>query len=465
MNATENKQTAQSAPLIPSIPSAPSASFASNTALDAAAIADTVREPLLVLDRDLRVAAANRAFYAAFPAEPDDLLNRPLQEIPVWGEITALRRLLTEVLPAANPVRDFEIAHPFPRLGPRILMLNARILEPEGLILIAIEDVTEIRDGLAYLRESELRYRLMAREVVDYAIFSLDPGGHIVTWSEGAYRMKGYTEEEILGQHFRVLYPSEDREREKPEWEMSVVVRDGRFKDFGWRRKKDGSLFWAEVVITAMRDEGGTLIGFGKVVKDLTESKRITEERERLRELELISESSERQQHFLRDVLYSVTNRKLHLCASPADLPPRATPCGDAVPVSDHSMARLRRQALRCAQAEGFETERQQDLVTAVGEAAMNAVVHGGGGVGTVCVVRRDSGPKTLQVWVEDQGQGMTLEQLPRATLDKGHSTIGTLGHGFFLMLQTVDRVWLLTGKTGTMVVLEQDESAPVIGF
>jgi anti-sigma regulatory factor (Ser/Thr protein kinase) len=125
-------------------------------------------------------------------------------------------------------------------------------------------------------------------------------------------------------------------------------------------------------------------------------------------------------------------------------------------------MSRLRRLSLKGAQSEGFGAERIQDLVTAVGEAAMNAVVHGGGGEGTVCIVGSGSGAATIQVWIEDKGKGMTLEHIPRATLLKGHSTAGSLGHGFFLMLQTVDRVWLLTGTAGTTVVLEKDQRPSV---
>lgn len=117
-------------------------------------------------------------------------------------------------------------------------------------------------------------YQLLIESVRDYAIFVLDPGGHVATWNIGAERLKGYTPQEIIGSHFSKFYPPEDIESRKPWWELEVATRDGRVEDEGWRIKKDGSRFWANVVITALRDESGTLVGFAKVTRDLTERRR-----------------------------------------------------------------------------------------------------------------------------------------------------------------------------------------------
>jgi PAS domain S-box-containing protein len=114
-------------------------------------------------------------------------------------------------------------------------------------------------------------YRLLVEGVRDYAIFALDAGGHILTWNEGARRIKGYARDEIVGQHFSIFYPPEDIAAGKPARELDEAIRDGRVEDEGWRVRKDGSLFWADVVITAMRDESGTVVGFAKVTRDLTE--------------------------------------------------------------------------------------------------------------------------------------------------------------------------------------------------
>jgi PAS domain S-box-containing protein len=111
----------------------------------------------------------------------------------------------------------------------------------------------------------------MVASVVDYAIFALDPAGHVASWNEGAQRMKGYSEEEIVGRHFSTFYPEELAAAGHPDHELEVAESEGRYEEEGWRVRKDGSLFWANVVITALRDEDGRLVGFAKVTRDLTE--------------------------------------------------------------------------------------------------------------------------------------------------------------------------------------------------
>src|SRR5258706_7071759 len=120
-------------------------------------------------------------------------------------------------------------------------------------------------------------FRRMVETVQDYGIFLLDPQGHVASWNPGAARIKGYAAAEIIGRHFSVFYPSEAIERRWPQRELEVASEQGRFEDEGWRVRKDGSRFWANVIITSLRDKEGRLRGFGKVTRDLSERKKSDE--------------------------------------------------------------------------------------------------------------------------------------------------------------------------------------------
>ncbi|MCW3059487.1 MAG: two-component hybrid sensor and regulator [Capsulimonas sp.] len=165
------------------------------------------------------------------------------------------------------------------------------------------------------------------------------------------------------------------------------------------------------------------------------------------------------QQAFLRDVLASVTDGGLILCHGVDELPQPLLAFCEPIDLSAETALRLLRVTTRSAAREaGFSDERIYDLVTAAHEAGMNSVVHVGAGTAHVSLRRGDG---LVRVRVEDTGPGITLEQLPKATLQKGYTTAGTFGHGMKMMLYTVDRVFLLTGPDGTTVVLEQNRDAP----
>jgi PAS domain S-box-containing protein len=148
------------------------------------------------------------------------------------------------------------------------------------------------------LQQSEERFRLLVDAVQDYAIFMLDPDGRVINWNSGAKRIKGYESAEIIGKHFSCFYPEDDLRNGKPAWELEVAAKEGRFEDEGWRVRKDGSRFWANVIITAIRDHTGQLIGFGKVTRDFTErmqlQRTLQEEVVQRREAELHLHKSEK---------------------------------------------------------------------------------------------------------------------------------------------------------------------------
>jgi PAS domain S-box-containing protein len=143
-------------------------------------------------------------------------------------------------------------------------------------------EIAERQRAEAALRESEQRFRLLVEGVRDYAILMLDPEGHILTWNLGAERIKGYRAAEILGKHFSIFYLDEDVRSGKPQRTLTIATAKGHHEDEGWRIRKDGSGFWASVLITALHDEQGNLRGFSKLTRDITERKRAQES---LREL------------------------------------------------------------------------------------------------------------------------------------------------------------------------------------
>ncbi len=167
--------------------------------------------------------------------------------------LTALRNDSDELLGYANVTRD---------------MTEQRRLEEERLKRARADE----------------RFRALVESVKDYAIFMLSPTGHIETWNRGAELIKGYHASEIIGKRLDVFYPPEDRERGKPDYLLGLAVRDGRVEDEGWRVRKDGTRFWADVVITALRSDDGTLVGFSKVTRDLTERRAADEELRRSEE-------------------------------------------------------------------------------------------------------------------------------------------------------------------------------------
>ncbi|MFL5302390.1 MAG: ATP-binding protein [Anaeromyxobacteraceae bacterium] len=163
--------------------------------------------------------------------------------------------------------------------------------------------------------EDPEQFRLLVTSVRDYAIFTLDPRGFITSWNLGAERIKGYAASEILGRHFSDFYPPDDVAAGKPAWELTEAERDGRFEDEGWRVRKDGSRFWANVIITALRGPEGELRGFGKVTRDLTARREAEETARRLAAEQAARAVAEKAERYQRDLL-AILGHDLRNCLS-----------------------------------------------------------------------------------------------------------------------------------------------------
>jgi PAS domain S-box-containing protein len=238
------------------------------------------------------------------------IINRVAQELTGWSEKEAVGARVDDVFHIVNEESRAKVANPIARVlkeGIVVGLANHTLLiardgterpiadsgapirdagaHIRGAVLV-FRDVTQERRAEEALRQSEARLRLMIESVRDYAIFMLDPQGCVLTWNAGAERIKGYQADEIIGQDFSIFFTPEDLAAAKPPRELKNAAQDGRFEDEAWRIRRDGSRFWANVVISAVRDAAGGLIGFTKVTRDLTDRRRMEEERVRLAQAE-----------------------------------------------------------------------------------------------------------------------------------------------------------------------------------
>jgi len=234
-----------------------------------------------MLDKDGYVKYSNPAATAITGYSADELLNQSLSLFYTDGnDSTKSGYELSQALKKGKYMSEgWRIKKGEARFWGEILL--SPVYDEKNTLAgysCIIRDISEKKQLELELRKNEERYRLMVEGVKDYAIFMLDANGYIQTWNDGAKRIKGYNSNEIIGKHFSIFYRAEDLENKKPERELTIAIKEGRYEEDGWRVKKNGSVFWANVVLTALYSEQNKLIGFSKLTRDLTERKRKEEE-------------------------------------------------------------------------------------------------------------------------------------------------------------------------------------------
>jgi PAS domain S-box-containing protein len=253
--------------------------------VDCQLLIETFGDAILVLDRDGYIQYANPAAASLTGYTAAELFNQPLYKLYTSAEdsvkaeyergIAAKRgKFVNEGWKKRKDGREFWAE------------CSLTAIHEKGEVTgfsCVLRDTFERKQGEIELRQSEERFRLMVEGVKEYAIFMLDTSGHIVSWNDGAKRLKGYNANEIIGKHFSTFYTAEDLETRKPERELRIAIETGKYEEEGWRVRKNGSLFWANIVITALFNEQNKHIGFSKVTRDLTERR---ENEEHLRQSE-----------------------------------------------------------------------------------------------------------------------------------------------------------------------------------
>src|SRR6266478_3673020 len=233
--------------------------------------------------RTFRIIDLNPAAALITGSTLEDLRGRTLAEFPKLLK-TAIPGRCLDAFQAREPRNLGEISYGDARIRQGIYSVQVFPLSG-GFMGVAFENVTDRKHAENALRESEERFRLLIQGIQEYALFQLDPRGRVVSWNAGAERLKGYRAEEIIGKHFSVFYPREDVIRGTPEQNLEEAAQRGQSVHEGWRLRKDGSLFWGNVVITALRDPKGNLLGFAKLTRDVTERREREETLTKAKEL------------------------------------------------------------------------------------------------------------------------------------------------------------------------------------
>ncbi len=406
------------------------------------------------VDRRFRFTRVNARLAAinGLPAEAH--LGRSVEEV-LGSALWESRLPLFEQALAGTEVVDAALAGRTADPGGgerRVLSSYYPVFHEAGVmgVAVVVRDVTEQERAEEALRAGREQYRLIFEaNPQPMWVYDLETLAFLAV-NAAAERVYGYSQAEFLAMTLADIRPAEDA----PALAASVgAPRVGTHTDGPWRHlRKDGSGLWVEVAASALNFQGRS----ARLITALDVTERVEIEGER-------RQVAERRQAFMRDVLSSVTGGKLLLSDPATPLPAPLAPVGGPIPLTrEGGLWELRRRAEGAAREAGYSDMRQFDLITAASEAGMNAIVHAGGG--TARVFTGDAGADeagTIQVWVEDRGAGIAVENLPRAALARGFTTAGSLGHGLKMMLETADHLYLRTGPEGTTALIEQGREPP----
>jgi hypothetical protein len=425
------------------------------------------------------IVRANRALAALMSCSPYDLVGVDYGRLTV-GRGDELDRHLEAICSHGADLRALEHELPSPPGvdGARVVRATlAPIRDSRHHVLYVfaqVQDVTAQRAVESDLRRSEENFRRLVTAVAEYAIFLLDLEGTVISWNSGAQRIKGYTASEIVGHHFRIFYPREEQDARHPERNLELALRDGSHAEEGWRVRKDGSRFWAMVVITPVYDEAGQHVAFAKVTHDQTQQREREDERRdfpdqrdhllsmtahELRTPTAVIDgsasvlrtsweelSTDDRDEFLRAIRGAAT--RLRRLASDMSMAAEAT--ADPLPLhlEEVSLTELLRSAAGRAQAAGVDTHVETEIVReglfegdsvrlgqALDNLLENAVRHG---VPTVRLAGEVA--DAISIRVTDGGPGVGADLEPRLFERFAVGGAGGTGLGLYLVREIARR-------------------------
>lgn len=439
-----------------------------------------------------RLIRGNRALATLVRRPPDGLVGVSYGQLT--DDAAGVAAALDEVNGGPVDLVQFEHGLAAAPADVRVRATLAPVRDSSGRALylfLQVQDVTAERAAAEELRRSEERFRLLVEAVEDYAIFMLDPDGHIASWNSGAQRSKGYAADEIIGQHFRVFYPPEVQASKHPEHELETALRVGHYEEEGWRVRKDGSRFWASVLITAVYNDAGQHIGFAKVTRDSSRRRQLEQEREHAlqalaranAELELLNEqlqqAAEDQTEFLAVTAHELRT-PIGVLGGSADMLSRhwaeltaeeRTEIFDAMASSTGRLRRLLADLLTASRLEASALEMRKekvDLAEVLDQAVAvvkrtepeaEIVVEGPAGLAVtadrdrlaqvvenllgnalrhgaspVHVLSRRAGPGSVEIRVRDAGDGVSASVRPRLFGRFATGATGGTGLGLFIV-------------------------------